>query len=376
MPPQPHENHRPGKRQPETLIVTGVMPEDRSPGQVVRYFRALLDGGAELKPAGQARDDPEILLTSRYLPRHEVALFDATLLLTDYLFDDALGFMVGFVVLQEPSGKPARHIHPRIIYKDSSLVWRVASHFLHDHEEYWIGKGAVRWERRDDGEYLCSVEETTNLPYELQGALDTVSRSKPKRRDDDAIELVLREGPSGRIEPYADFVAPRRRAAARYRINGGRRVAYFKRRGDPSSLRFVRGYEPDFARGVLEESASTSRYFGGALRKFRILSTNCTIQYLFISSPTHVWVNPPQTLTTELSTYAVRTLDVLADEDIFIPAYEYHDVDDDPADSRSQIPAGFAGAQHSDDPARADASAWIEALPVIREFRARVLDRE
>ncbi len=352
---------------PETRIVTGVVPEKLTPAQVRRRFRALVDGGAELRPAGEARHDPEILLEPRYLPRHELRLFDATLFLTDLLFDDAIAFFVGYVVLDE------RRVYPRIFYKDSSLLWRVASHFLHDEAEYWIGKGDVRWVKRDGEEHLSSVEETTNLPYEIQAALDVISRRKRRRRDDDAVVLVLREGPSGRVEPYRDFVEPRRRAAARYRVNGGRRVARFTRHGDPASLRFARGYEPDFRRGVLEESASASRFFGGPLRKLRILSANREIQYLFIASPTHAWINPPQTLTTELSTYAVRTLDVLADEDAFIPGYEYYEPNDDPAKNHTQIPAEFAGPPHPDDPARADASAWIEAMPVIREFRARVL---
>ena len=104
----------------------------------------------------------------------------------------------------------------------------------------------------------------------------------------------------------------------------------------------------------------------------RCLSTNRRIQYQFVATPEYAWVNPPQTLTTELSTYGVRTLDVLTDEDLFLPAYEYHE-ERDRAVLYSQIPAGYAGAAHPDDPDRADASAWIEALPVIRQFRARVL---
>ena len=192
---------------------------------------------------------------------------------------------------------------------------------------------------------------------------------------------MLREGPSRRIEPYADFVAPRRRAAALYRVHRGRSVARFSRAGDPGSLRFARGFEPDFAHGILEETSSASRFYGGALRKLRIQSRNREIQYTFVASPTHAWINPPQTLTTELSTYGVRTHDVVADEDLFIPGYEYHEAggDDGDADAHglpdSQIPAGFAGDPHPLDPHRADASAWIEALPVIREFRAKVLRR-
>ncbi len=228
------------------------------------------------------------------------------------------------------------------------------------------------------GEYLCSVEETTNLPYEIQASLDVISRRRSRRRDNAAVELVLREAPSGRVEPYADFTAPRRRAQARHRIHGGRRVASFLRAGDPASLRFARGFEPDFAQGVLEKERSASRFFGGEILKFRILSSNRRIQYQFVATPAYAWVNPPQTLTTEFSTYGVRTLDVLADEDLFLPAYEYHEVDEgrDRAVIHSQIPAGYAGAAHPEDPDRADASAWIEALPVIRQFRAPCCARD
>ena len=70
-----------------------------TPAQVARRFRALLEAGAELRPAGSARFQPEVLLTPGYLPRHEVALFDATFFLTDLLFDEALGFFVAYVVL-------------------------------------------------------------------------------------------------------------------------------------------------------------------------------------------------------------------------------------------------------------------------------------
>ncbi len=361
--------------------MTGVAPTSDTPAQVARRLQALVEDGAHLAPAGTARKDPGILLTRAYLPRHEIRLFDATYFLTDYRFNEALGFFVGYVVLSPPDGGAPRRIHPRIFYKDSSLVWRVASHFVHDHTEYWIGKGDVHWERCGDDELLTSVEETTNLPYEVQGAFDLASRVRRRRRDDRAIELVLREGPSGRIQPYADFVTPRRRAAERFAINGDRPVARFSRRDDPTSLRFAAGYEPDFDAGAVEEFPSVSRFFGGKLRKLRILSANRRIQYMFVAGPTHVWCNPPQALTTELSTYGVRTLDVQADEHAFIPGYEYHDTantenaedDDGHAVSVSQIPRGFAGAPHPDDPARADASAWTERLPVIREFRAKLL---
>jgi hypothetical protein len=342
--------------------VIGVSAEPAAPGAVARRLRALLDGGARLAPAGLAREDPSVLLARPYLPVHEVRLFDARYWLSDLLHDEALGFLVGYVVL----GSAPKRIHPRIFYKDSSLVWRVASHFVHDADEYWIGKGDVRWERLSDGEYLCTAEETTNLPYEIQAALDTISRARKRQRDDDAVELVLRQAPSGRLAPYADFTAPRRRAAERGRFNGGRKVARFLRRGDPSSLRFVPGYEPDLDNGVLEEARIESRFFGGTLRKVRVLAKNARIQYLYFASPTHVWIGPPQTLSTELSTYGVRLDDVLVDEELCIPAFEYH------AEGRSQIPAGFSGAPHPDDPHRSDAGAWLERLAPVREFRRKV----
>jgi hypothetical protein len=62
---------------------------------------------------------------------------------------------------------------------------------------------------------------------------------------------------------------------------------------------------------------------------------------------------------------------------VFIPGYEYHFDDDslDPPVPYSQIPPGFAGALSEVDPSRADASAWLDQLPVVREFRKQVLAR-
>ena len=56
------------------------------------------------------------------------------------------------------------------------------------------------------------------------------------------------------------------------------------------------------------------------------------------------------------------------------PGYEYHylEDDDDPSSLHSQIPEGFAGAAHPDDPTRSDTTAWLEQLPVIQEFRRKL----
>jgi hypothetical protein len=111
------------------------------------------------------------------------------------------------------------------------------------------------------------------------------------------------------------------------------------------------------------------------VRKFRVLSANGAVQYQLVAARRHAWVNHPQALTRAITTYGVRDVDVLADEGAFVPGFEYHflDLTQDPPAFHSQIPAGFAGEESEADPTRADASAWIEALPVIRAFRREVL---
>jgi hypothetical protein len=354
----------------ESRVVAGILPEEKSPQQVAREFRRRVACGLELRPAGAARRRPGRLLSAGYAPKHEIRLFDATFYLARLREDRNFRYFVAYVIPDEDG--PAAY--PRIFYKDSSLVWRSATHYIRTDTENWIGKGEVKVVVEHGDELLCSAEETTNLPFEIQAALDVASRSGGRVvRDERAVPLVLRRAPERRIEPYEDFAAPRRRARSdpRNRIHRGRPVAWFTREKDPSSLRFAAGFEPDFARGVVEESRSRSNLYGGEIRKFRILSRNARIQYQFIAAPRLVWIIPPQALSTEITSYGVRTLDVAADEDLFVPGYEYHYVDtsENPPQLHSQIPTGFAGAASEVDPSRADASPWIERLPVIVEFR-------
>jgi hypothetical protein len=212
----------------------------------------------------------------------------------------------------------------------------------------------------------------------MQGALE--DRLKALRRvpgDGRVLELVLRKGSSDRIAPYGDFIRPREQAAAdpRNRIHGGRSVARFRRKGDPTSLEFVPGFEPDFEKGIFEVTRTRSRLYGGQLRRFRILSRNRQIQFIFIAGPHQVWIIPPQATTTELSSYGVRTIDVVADDDLFVPGWEYHymDTELDPPELYSQIPEGYAGRVCPVDEHKADASPWLDRIPVIEAFRRRVL---
>jgi hypothetical protein len=355
-------------RRPATRIVTGVAPCEGSPHAVEREVRALLAGGCRIRPVGTARARPAQLL-DLYPPRYKLALFDATFHLADLREDENFRYFVGYVRLGA-----ARDLHPRLFYKDSSLVWRCATHFISAPGVHWIGKGDLKLIDEVSGQTEYSAEETTNLPYELQGALDELSRrAKSVPWDARALRRILRRAPVGRFEAYDDFLGPRRRAMAKPadRIHGGRPVAWFARRNDPTSLRFARGFAPDFAR-IVEVSRSASRMYGGEIRKLRILSKNRQIQYQFVAGPHHIWIIPAQALTTELSSYGVRTIDVVADEDVFVPGYEYHYLEH--GKLYTQIPKGYAGPASEPDPTRADASPWLERMPVIREFRKRIPD--
>ena len=312
-----------------------------------------------------------------YTPRYELSLFGTRFYLTNALQNPAVRFFVAYVVPQRPrTGRT--EIFPRIFYKDLSLIWRCASHMIAHDGEFWIGKGDVRTLARDGFEVTECVESTTDLPLEMQTALETLNRKVQKpRTDEEALFLVLRNAPSSRTEPYRDFTGPRRRAESdpRNLINGGRSIAWFNRNNDPTSLEIVAGFEPDFAEGIVELGESRSAMYGGKVLRYRIVSRNREVQYLFMAGPKHVWIIPPQATTTELSTFGVRTVDVIADEDLFVPGYEYHYFDEnvDASEHFSQIPAGFAGEPSEHDNDRADASAWLEPIPVIREFRRQVL---
>jgi hypothetical protein len=360
-------------------VVPSARPADGTTRQVEREFRGLLRGGARMRVAGSARRDPARLLGLGYTPKYRVSLFDTTYYLTNVRQNADIRFFVAYVVQDRGPGG-ATEIHPRIFYKDLSLVWRSASHFIQSAHENWVGKGDVKIVDERGEELLVSAEETTNLPIEIQTALETLSR-RPRRipHDEDALDLVLHHAPDDRIEPYRDFTEPRRRAAAnpRNRVNGGRPIARFTRRNDPGSLVFARGFEPDFSRGVLETSESTSRLYRGRLRRFRILSRNRRVQYLFLAGPHQAWIGACQATTTDLTSYGVRSIDVVVPDDLLVPGYEYHFVDHtvDPPEIHSQIPEHFVGEPSRIDPSRSDASPWLERLPVIRRFRRRLLAR-
>lgn len=360
-----------------TQIMQNIPSLPRSPQAVARSFRALLDDGAVLVAGGKPLMRPAILVRGSCAPRHELELdpFGLRIFLSNVHQNPDLRFLVGYVMDRAPR-RP--RIYARIFYKDTALMWRAASHLVKDRGEFWIGKGDVTTVEIDGHAHLCSLESTTDLPFELQLALEQAARSAESIPVNDRIlERVLRRAPAGRITPYADFTRLRRRASAepRNRINRGRSVASFARKHEPDSLRFAKGFEPDLSRGIVEILDLESGYYGGHVQLFRVLSTNQKIQYGFMAAPQQVWIIPPQALTTELTTFALRTINVAIDEDLCVPGYEFHYMDetDDGLALHSQIPPGFAGAHHPQDEDRADASPWIDQLPIVRAFRTQVL---
>ena len=359
-----------------SLIVRNVSVADKTPRQVAREFRRLLAAGYELRVDGQAKSAPEDLLSRGYVPKYEIELFGTRFFLCNLRISHELKLMPAYVLLPPQPGRRKPTLHARVFYKDSSLVWRVASHYINTPEDQWIGKGAIKWVRKRGVEGPESAEETTNLPFEMQAALDDAGQRSPRAKNDDSVLfLILRNAPARRMQPYSDFETPRKKAMAvpANRINNNRSIAVFTDENDPASLKFTRGFEPDF-KAVIDIAVTNSKMYGGEVRKYRIASRNRRIQYLFVAGPHHVWLVYPQSLTVELSSYGVRTIDVIADEEISIPGYEFFDnggggqVDD-------QIPPGYAGLVCPYDPDRADASPWNDRMPIVRAFR-RARNRE
>ena len=250
----------------------GILPG--SPRQIATQFRRMLESGYRLKVDGLARKDPESLLQNGYTPKYAMDIFDKRLFLCNKRTAQGLKVIPAYVVTRGHSGGGAKSVYARLFYKDSSLVWRSASHYINTPDEHWIGKGAIRWQGKRGARGWFSAEETTNLPFEIQAALDDASQRYARRQNDHRVlSLILHNAPSSRVHPYQDFEGPRTRAmkSARNRINNNRPIAWFEDENDPRSLRFEPGFQPDFRR-ALDVSSSRSTMYGGAIRKYRFAS--------------------------------------------------------------------------------------------------------
>lgn len=364
----------------ERKLIPSVSRCDLSFRKVGEEFDRVFQEGGKWNISGSAKSNPDRLLEKRFRPFQKIELFGTSFYFSRVQQIPELRYFVAFVVQRNRLGNV--YVCPRIFYKDLSLVWRTASHFSLIDDELWIGKGDTI-EFDDQGEtFVASNESTTDLPIEMQTAVESLLESNLQRPvgSVETIQLVLRMSTSERIEPYADFTRPRKRAQSdpRNLVNGGKPIASFAIPNDPTSLIVIDGYQPDFSEGVIETSQSQSQLYGGRLRRFRILSVNRLIQYYFFSGKRHVWIVPPQSTTVELSSFGVRTVDVLADDDLFIPGYEYHHYEQTPDGPilYSQIPAGFVGEVCPIDDAKADASKWLNKIPMIQQFRRDVLKQK
>jgi hypothetical protein len=348
-----------------------------TPGEVAREFLDLTGDGRRIVCVGTAKRNPRRLLSLGYQPTHKIELFNVTYYLSEIRKNDDVRFSVAYVALQE-SGRGKPSVYARLLYKDGSLLWRCASHFTKTKHENWIGKGDLKLIREDDGEFFYSAEHTTDLPLEVQAAVEAINAAtRGVKVDERAVSLVVRRSSPTRLIAYSDFTEPRRKAARNRRqlVNGGEPIARFTRQNDPSSLVFVKGYEPDFSRaGRIDVTSSHSKLYEGRVDRHRFISKNRRMQYLFFSAPKRVWLGYPQALTRELSRFGVRTIDVNVPDDLVVPGMEYHYLEtEDPPVWMSQIPPGFAGAVSPNDPWRADACAWLNELPVVKDFRRNVL---
>ena len=343
----------------------------RNPRSVRAEFVRAVDAGLELVCAGDLAGEPRRLLEIGHGPRSRLDLFGFRIYLTHPRQNPDLRFFVAYVV--PPTGRRA---YARLFYKDISLIWRAASHLFLDGDEMWVGKGDTRIDRRGDWEFEESAEWTTDLPFEMQTALEELNRGVPVKTDHRAPALLLRRGTRDRIRAFHDFTAPRQRAQRAGRsVAGDRKIVWFENPGDPSSLRVLAGYEPDWDHGPVERYDHGSRLYEGTVQRLRFVSTNREVQHLLFLAPRHAWMVPPQTLDRDLTSYAVRPVQPNFDEEAYVPGYEYHFEDehagDDDPDLHSQIPAGYVGAASDLDDSRADASAWLDEMPLLREFRRR-----
>jgi len=365
------------KRINNPYLVKNIAPSALDAKKIQQQFKQLLKIGYSLHVAGLAKYlKPDYLVRTRP-PLHHIELYGVQYFLTDIRRDIGFRYFVAYIVMPQHKDTPRsqrKKIYARIFYKDSSLIWRSASHLINTDGDLWVGKGDVKPVFEDGEIEYYSAEETTNLPFEIDAALDNISRkTKEVIQDKKAMSLVLHNAPEGRILPYADFSAPRKKAMnnPNFAINKNQKIAWFTNPTNPRSLKFAAGYQPDFRNGLIDTSESFSKIYHGAIKKYRIASLNREIQYLFIHAPKQVWIIPPQPIDNLLTSYGVRTVDADADDDLCLPGFEYHYLMDpsDPSSLYSQIPIGYAGKTSDVDPDRADASPWIEAMPVIKKFR-------
>jgi len=265
---------------------------DRAPRQIERAFRELLDAGVELRPTGKTRNRPARLLSLGYAPKHAIELFDTTFYLTNVRENFYVRFFVAYVV-QPTRGRCQDRTSAILLQRRrAQLAFGVAHR-----------ASARRFlDRKGDVETVIQTVRSTSLArVDYRSADRNAARTRsalPEGEDDSDRrrrgELILRTAPGdASSRTRLQRAASARQSEPRNLVNGGRSVAWFARKNDPTSLRFARGFEPDLDAGSWRQrNHEPSLWRSGPL--LPILSRNRRIQYLFMGAPRHVWIIPPQ----------------------------------------------------------------------------------
>jgi hypothetical protein len=78
--------------------VPSVHPEALPPRRIANDFRKLVASGGVLRVAGEAREDPSMLLSLGYTPKHAISLLGNRFFLTNARRSQAARFFVAHVV--------------------------------------------------------------------------------------------------------------------------------------------------------------------------------------------------------------------------------------------------------------------------------------
>ncbi|MCX5701739.1 MAG: methyltransferase domain-containing protein, partial [Candidatus Omnitrophica bacterium] len=298
------------------------------------------------------------LLQNGFVPQYKISLNGMDYYLSKPYTSQRNGrpYFIGFLHRINPE-TGVEEIFARTIYKSNSQnIWRIASS---EGPGGWIGKG-------------LEDEMTTNAPLEIQSSLEKLCLDNGK--------LEIKEGFYDDLEKRADFKSPEEFNHTILlhgeELNGGISIGSFAETGNPESYRFQNGFEPDFNNGVIEEFNTYSPIYGD-VESYRMLSNNKQVQFVFnVDRENRVWIGAVQSVTPRFTRFGVRAdrIDIGAMEmeniegvnrpvDILMPASEYD----------TQIPKGYIGNHKAD--RYYDASPFIDKIPVIKEFRQKVLEK-
>jgi len=328
--PTPAPSIAPEVKQPQPVQQTAEVESEFN--KLLERIQIQIDGDISLSG----------LKLNGFNPKYKIVLNGITYYLSEpYISsENERPYFTAFIYRVNPeTGK--EEIFARTIYKSNSQnVWRVASH---KGPGGWIGKGLG--------------EETTNAPLEIQSLLEKIYLAKGELKVQKGFYEVLIEEGYLAPEDFSQTIVFHGKE-----LNGGISIGNFTDKGNPASFKFLAGYEPDLENGIVETFESKNPIYG-TVKLYRILSTNRQIQFIFnVDSEDRVWVGAVQPMGSRLTRFGVRADRVNVDENLLMPANEYY----------RQIPEQFRGEHKVD--SYYDASAFLNQIPAIIEFRANVLE--